>query len=282
MTRSAYVQFRCAVVALMSAGLGSARGSFDGYLWRTVERKARFINQVMRGRLDVREIEDIGQDALSHAEVKALATGDPRVLEKAQVDAELSRMQRAHARNQRVLAATIAHAEHQLPHLAELAEGARAARDRASDLSGEKFAITIVPTGAAGSTGRAARRFRHRLRHAAHRTPAGHHHQVGEPHHRAGPNLQHDHQRVRRAACGGRADPCRLCGQLLEGKTHTASCCPNCGVNSRSCTEPQSSVGSSGPTAAAAKPPARPDVDNTPTRRTAGRRQFSPAQDTTP
>lgn len=54
-------------------------GSFDGYLWQTVERKARFINQVMRGRLDVREIEDIGQDALSYAEVKALATGDPRV-----------------------------------------------------------------------------------------------------------------------------------------------------------------------------------------------------------
>lgn len=39
--------------------------SFDGYLWQTVERKAVFINQVMRGRLDVREIEDIGDTALS-------------------------------------------------------------------------------------------------------------------------------------------------------------------------------------------------------------------------
>ena len=37
--------------------------SFDGYMWQTVERKARFIAQVMRGRLDVREIEDIGDAA---------------------------------------------------------------------------------------------------------------------------------------------------------------------------------------------------------------------------
>ena len=53
------------------------RQSFDAYLWQTVERKARFIGQVMRGRLDVREIEDIGDTALSYGEVKALATGDP-------------------------------------------------------------------------------------------------------------------------------------------------------------------------------------------------------------
>ncbi len=37
--------------------------SFDTYLWQTVERKAKFINQLMRGRLDVREIEDIGDSA---------------------------------------------------------------------------------------------------------------------------------------------------------------------------------------------------------------------------
>ncbi len=58
-------------------------GAFDAYLWQTVERKARFIAQVMRGRLDVREIEDIGETALSYSEVKALATGDPRILDKA-------------------------------------------------------------------------------------------------------------------------------------------------------------------------------------------------------
>ena len=41
-------------------------GSFDGFVWGTVERKASFIAQVMRGRLDVREIEDVGDVALSY------------------------------------------------------------------------------------------------------------------------------------------------------------------------------------------------------------------------
>jgi hypothetical protein len=63
-------------------------------MWQTVERKGRFIAQVMRGRLDVREIEDIGDAALSYSEVKALAAGDPRLMEKAQADADLTRLER--------------------------------------------------------------------------------------------------------------------------------------------------------------------------------------------
>ena len=89
-------------------------GSFDAYSWQTVERKAGFIAQIMRGRLDVREIDDIGDSALSFAEVKALASGDPLILEKAEVDTErtrLERLQRAHQRNQHALARTIAGAE---------------------------------------------------------------------------------------------------------------------------------------------------------------------------
>ena len=42
-----------------------------------MERKARFIAQVMRGRIDVREMKDVGDNALSFAEAKALASGDP-------------------------------------------------------------------------------------------------------------------------------------------------------------------------------------------------------------
>lgn len=67
-------------------------GSFDAYSWQTVEREAGFIAQVMRGRLDVREIDDIGDSALSFAEVKALASGDPLILDKAAVDAERTRL----------------------------------------------------------------------------------------------------------------------------------------------------------------------------------------------
>jgi hypothetical protein len=46
--------------------------SFDAYSWQTVERKANFISQVTRGRLDVRQIDDIGESTLSYTEVKAL------------------------------------------------------------------------------------------------------------------------------------------------------------------------------------------------------------------
>jgi N12 class adenine-specific DNA methylase/SAM-dependent methyltransferase len=121
-------------------------GSFDGYLWQTVERKARFIAQVMRGRLDVREIEDIGDTALSYAEVKALASGDPRILEKARVDSETNRLERLHrawSRNQRTLDATISSADHRLPtHAAELGRLDQALTQR-SDTRGHAFTITI-------------------------------------------------------------------------------------------------------------------------------------------
>ncbi|MBA2717275.1 MAG: helicase [Propionibacteriales bacterium] len=86
-------------------------GSFDAYSWQTVERKARFIAQIMRGRLDMRAMDDIGDSALSFAEVKALASGDPLVLQKAQADSELTRLQRlqrAYQRNQQALTTSAA------------------------------------------------------------------------------------------------------------------------------------------------------------------------------
>ena len=89
-------------------------GSFDAYSWQTVERKAKFITQIMRGRLDVREIDDIGDNALSFAEVKALASGDPLVLDKAHADTEvvrLDRLSRAYNRNQVMLGRTVVSAD---------------------------------------------------------------------------------------------------------------------------------------------------------------------------
>jgi hypothetical protein len=126
-----------------------SEGSFDAYLWQTVERKARFIGQVMRGRLDVREIEDIGDTALSYSEVKALATGDPRILEKARIDAELTRLERlerAHGRNQRVLSGTISKAETDLPKLAAERQAVEDAITRRVDTSGERFSMSINGT----------------------------------------------------------------------------------------------------------------------------------------
>lgn len=69
--------------------------SFDIYLWQTVTRKAAFIYQVMSGKFKGREVDDIGEQALSYAEVTALATGNPLLLEQAGVNNDLARLVRA-------------------------------------------------------------------------------------------------------------------------------------------------------------------------------------------
>jgi len=123
--------------------------SFDTYLWQTVERKAKFINQLMRGRLDVREIEDIGDSALSYAEVKALASGDPRIMELAKAETEatkLERLERAWSSAQRSLAATIREAGPRLERLATDREQLVAAIPLRRDTDGDAFSIRINGT----------------------------------------------------------------------------------------------------------------------------------------
>jgi N12 class adenine-specific DNA methylase len=66
--------------------------SFDAYLWQTLETKARFIAQVMKGDKGIRSLEDVELATLSYAEVKALASGNPLVIEKAGVDAEVTKL----------------------------------------------------------------------------------------------------------------------------------------------------------------------------------------------
>src|SRR2546427_8883457 len=73
------------------------------YMWQTLETKAKFIAQVMSGEMTIRRLEDLDSAALTYAEVKAIASGNPLVIEKAQVDAELMRLTRlrsAHAEEQ--------------------------------------------------------------------------------------------------------------------------------------------------------------------------------------
>ena len=74
-------------------------GSFDVYNWQLLERKARFIAQVMNRDLNARSVEDIDAQALTYAEMKALATGNPAIIEKVEVDSELrklSALERSH------------------------------------------------------------------------------------------------------------------------------------------------------------------------------------------
>jgi hypothetical protein len=78
-------------------------GSFDAFMWQALETKAKFINQVMTGENAARRAEDIASEALSYAEVKAIASGNPAVLTLAEADAEIKRLsvlKRSHADEQ--------------------------------------------------------------------------------------------------------------------------------------------------------------------------------------
>jgi hypothetical protein len=120
--------------------------SFDGYMWQTLERKARFIGQVMHGRLDTREIADIGDTALSFSEVKAIATGNPLLMDKAEADAALARLQsgeRAHLRNQEALRHAISDFEAEIARLTVFADAVDTAITRRQDTRGENFTMTV-------------------------------------------------------------------------------------------------------------------------------------------
>jgi hypothetical protein len=72
-------------------------GSFDAYMWQTLETKARFIHQVMRGETSVRAAEDLDSGALTYAEIKAIASGNPAVVEKIKVDTEIRKLDQLRA-----------------------------------------------------------------------------------------------------------------------------------------------------------------------------------------
>ncbi len=72
-------------------------GSFDAYMWQCLETKARFINQVMNGSVTVRQAEDLEGGALTYAEIKAIASGNPAVMEKVKVDTEVRKLDQLRA-----------------------------------------------------------------------------------------------------------------------------------------------------------------------------------------
>jgi N12 class adenine-specific DNA methylase len=112
-----------------------SQGSFDSYMWQLLERKAAFIAQILTGELTAREVEDIDATALSYAEVKALATGQPLLLEAASVAAEIARLRTlaaGHTRAQRRLHDDINTLLGQASTLEEQARGLDAAADHAA------------------------------------------------------------------------------------------------------------------------------------------------------
>jgi N12 class adenine-specific DNA methylase len=132
-------------------------GSFDAYMWQTLETKARFIAQVMSGQTSVRCAEDLESGALTYAEIKAIASGNPAVIEKVKVDTEirkLDQLRSVHATQQyqikwqlRELPARIASAERGVSAIA-------ADVDTRNANTGDEFLMTV---GNAAFAGKGAR-----------------------------------------------------------------------------------------------------------------------------
>ena len=120
--------------------------SFDAFSWQTLETKARFIGQVMTGESDLRRIEDVDGTALTYAEVKAIASGNPIVIEKARVDAELARLSRLHCEHQETrykLRSRVRHLTDELPRMEQRLEAVRRDLTTRQDTSGDNFVMVI-------------------------------------------------------------------------------------------------------------------------------------------
>lgn len=125
------------------------RNTFAAYMWQTIERKSRFINQVMRGRLDVREINDLGSDSLTAAEAKALASGNPLLLERSialNESSRLDRLERSWRRNQSLLHSTIRGIDTRVDQLRANIAALEVAQPKARDLAGDKFRMNVAGT----------------------------------------------------------------------------------------------------------------------------------------
>ena len=121
-------------------------GSFDAYMWQTLETKAKFIGQVMTGESNLRRIEDIDGTALTYAEVKAIASGNPMVIEKARIDAEVARLSRLQCEHQETmfkLRSRVRHLTDELPCLEKRSEDVRRDIATRQDTSGDKFVMVL-------------------------------------------------------------------------------------------------------------------------------------------
>src|ERR1022692_899118 len=121
-------------------------GSFDAYMWQTLETKAKFIAQVMSGDMTIRRLEDLDSAALTYAEVKAIASGNPLVIEKAQVDAELIRLTRlrsAHAEEQYLIRTNLRRSHEDAEAFTGRLTNLRQDIAMRQDTSGDKFIIEL-------------------------------------------------------------------------------------------------------------------------------------------
>jgi hypothetical protein len=121
-------------------------GSFDAYMWQTLETKAKFIHQVMIGDTHIRHIEDIDSRALTYAEIKAIASGNPLVIEKASVDAEVMRLNRLrsqHAETQYRIRSDLRRLIEKIPDSRQHIENLKLDMAQRADTHGDAFQIVL-------------------------------------------------------------------------------------------------------------------------------------------
>ena len=121
-------------------------GSFDAYMWQTLETKAKFIHQVMTGDTHIRHIEDIDSRALTYAEIKAIASGNPLVIEKASVDAEVMRLNRLrsqHAETQYRIRSDLRRLIEKIPDSRQHIENLKLDMAQRADTHGDAFQIVL-------------------------------------------------------------------------------------------------------------------------------------------
>ena len=192
-------------------------GSFDVYMWQTVELKSGFINQVLAGRHGGRSLDDVtSEQELSYAEVKALATGDDRIVRKAGLEADVTRLRRqrsAHFADQSRLQRTVTTGLDRIARNDRYVDNLAKLEERRHRHTGRPF----HDDGRWPATHEASRR-----RHRCHR-PRGVHHEVRPCGRRHRP-----HRRRCRRACRWRSAAALAC---------PASCnlhCPELSSDSRS------------------------------------------------
>ena len=123
------------------------KNSFDSYMWQILERKAKFIGQLLAGSRGVRDMEDIDNPLPEAAALKAAASGDPRVLDHATLSKEINDLEvarRAHMRASQTARASIGVTERQIKDLSEYLEQYTADAAKVQDISGENFAVTLT------------------------------------------------------------------------------------------------------------------------------------------
>jgi N12 class adenine-specific DNA methylase/uncharacterized membrane protein/predicted kinase len=120
--------------------------SFDAFMWQTLDRKAKFIGQVLSGAKGSRQAEDIDNPLPEAAEMKAAASGDPRILELAELDRvvrQLSSQRRVFEDSKAQAVATADMTKARIKFNEEALPDAEKAAAQVEDLSGDKFKVDL-------------------------------------------------------------------------------------------------------------------------------------------